>query len=481
MSSSLLANLLPSLTVGNSQTFFYPCAGIARSYTGEVHVQAPVGTAGTMSLMTSHFTLNPGPTPTVNFRKNGANGNQAIIPPANGFTVDSSHTDTLVVGDLICLMYVTTSTSTAVAPSGFNCTFTPSVAPGSQLFQASALNDSTGTAISSATTFFIEVIGDVINPQTVETRVGARTLMGGTAHNYFIYLLTNTSAATVTCSLRKNGTTTLTNTVAIAGTTTGLFQDTSHSDTLAPNDSIYATKTGGTSGSTIALTTNGFWLDYGSSSATDLICATVNSNGAVYTGTALNGWTPIAGNLQNAVSNASPVVSQQQRCPFYATWSNLRIRILTNTITLNSTIISSISGVAGTQAAVITAGVIGAYEDTSHTDSLIPGNTLQSNITTTAGNTGNLTFCEVTTLLTNGAVPSAKVVAPKKRDVKKAKGSTLRRRRRLVQNPGVPRKVRMIARRARKDQGRKRSRRRNLYPFQPVSGIIRRPFLYVQT
>lgn len=510
MSQSVLASLAPAITVGNTQTFFYPIAGGIRSFTGEAHLQAPVGTPGTLSLMTAHFTLNPGATSTVNFRLNGANGSQALIPPGNGFTVDSSHTDTLHVGDLICVKYVTASTGTAVAPAAFNFTFTPSVAPGSQLFQSTALNDSTGTAISSNSTFFIDVgVGDGVNPQTVETRVGTRTLLGGSAHNFFIYLLTNTSAATVTCSLRKNGTTTLTNSVAIAGTTTGLFQDTSHTDTLAPNDSIYATKTGGTSGSTIAFVQLGFWLDYLTNAAFDLVAASVNSNGALYGSSSATGWTPVAGNLQNTVSNASAVVSQQMRVPIYATWSNLRIRILTNAITVNATMLSEITGVAGNQSVVITAGVTGSYEDTSHTDSLIPGNAIQANITN-SGSSGNATFSEITSLLTNGAVPNKQVIHTKKRDEKKVgrkdrgrqatpltrhvtplpllrkRGRKLKAKKRHPKRSVFPwHAVRFVphkltARRKRKDMARKRAGRRSRFPFQPVSSA-RRPFVFVQT
>lgn len=181
-------------------------------------------------------------------RINGGNGNLTITIPAstNGIFEDTSNSDSVSDGDLVCLQ-------ASVAAGSGSCI----VSPIAITAEWSATQDDgfcgTGTSgearTASATVHYFSPIG-YISALTVTTESQAQIPPGYdvTFSNLRIYISSNTYSAAGTLRFRNAGADG-NQSVSLTASTTGWFEDTSNSDLVAAADQFAVSIVGGTSGS----------------------------------------------------------------------------------------------------------------------------------------------------------------------------------------------------------------------------------------
>lgn len=327
-------------------------------------MQVPFRTPGALSGLTIKVIQNNF-TSAVTFKSRigGVDGNQLVTVGAGltGDFQDTTHTDNLAgAGELLSVML------TIPAQSG---SFTYVL--GSLKFLPTATTDTVvlhqalgaGTTAGASATHYKSLSG-LGSTQTTESREQFKVKIAGTYKNLFVNIDTNTSTKTTTFRFRKNGANGNMN-VAVAAGLTGIFEDTSNTDTVAVDDLVNTIATT-LSGATGLITYGNVGVSFvGTAAKYHLICAT-------HDGTSLNsnqtGYAAIAGAL-------ALISSTENDCKALAgigaVLSNLEVRVITNTITASTTVRTRKNNANGAQTLTIGAGLTGVFEDTSNTDSVV--------------------------------------------------------------------------------------------------------------
>lgn len=318
-----------------------------------------VRVAGTLSLLAVNANAT-GTARTVRLRKNTADGNQVVTPTDTtaGIYVDSTHTDSLSAGDNFNLKFTSSGSPTY---NWGRCAFTATT--NHAAFYAGSRNGSTRS--TGSTTYYP---GTGSNTSiTTEANTKLRMRAGGTAQYLQIYVASNTlSGTTATLVSRLNGadgalTTTITNGA------TGLYEDTTHSDTIAAGDD-YTTKlaiTGGSGG--IVPGTVGYTIVNSSSTTNDIFAGVDSSGGITRSASASNTYYPVIGSIGQASTTEA---NQTIQHGFAATVTRLRCLVTANTYSASGTLKSRLNGADGSLSATITAGVTGVYEDTTNSENV---------------------------------------------------------------------------------------------------------------
>lgn len=216
--------------------------------TTEANSQTKMSISGTVKNLYVYVPSNTRDgTSTLTFRKNSADGNSTVSIGASttGVFEDTTNTDTITNGDLLCWKTVRGGTTGIMTVSIIsadlittNDSFT-SVLAGSSTFSP-----------GSATDYFMQIGGNTIE---ADTDVQTKTKMyveNYSADRLRIELTTNTVASTSTLTFRQNGADTAV-TVPITASTTGLFEDTTHSVAISGLDDINYKLAAGGSGSLV--------------------------------------------------------------------------------------------------------------------------------------------------------------------------------------------------------------------------------------
>ena len=213
-------------------------------------------------------------------------------------------------------------------------------------------------------TGFQPVVGSLTQEAISEAAMAVTMRFGATVSLLWIRIPTNTASSTDTLTFRKNAANG-NETISIAAGTTGTFQDTTHTDSVSPGDAIdYALSGSGiTEGSIAAI--------YHSRSGQSGAC-----HGA-YNVIGNFGTTPIYTWLDGQLYTGTCAESQA-RWPirFAMNWSNLATYIYSSSTTSANTITSRKNGANGNQTISIGAGATGEFEDTTHSDSVASGDTI---------------------------------------------------------------------------------------------------------
>lgn len=214
----------------------------------ESTTQTKMSVSGTLKNLYVYVSTNTRDgTHTINSRKNGADGNLTVSVGASttGVFEDTSNTDTIADGDLLCWKTIRggTTGSMAVTIIGADLVTTDdsftSVLAGSSTFSP-----------GSATDYFMQIGGNTIEADT-DTQTKTKLYVENySADRLRIELTTNTVASTSNLTFRKNGTDTAV-TVPITASTTGLFEDTTHSVAISGLDDINYKLAAGGSGSLV--------------------------------------------------------------------------------------------------------------------------------------------------------------------------------------------------------------------------------------
>jgi len=195
----------------------------------------------------AHSNLSTGTT-TVRLRKNGGNGNMVVSIPAlaTGFFIDDTNTDSVTAGDTVCFSVLTGSalltTLRSVTMLAKSASGNPHVYLG--------LNNGSGTLASltvASRTGYFPICGQQTGDGNTTDNEYNRTRIpcAGTVKNMQMLVTGNARGTDTVIMLRKNGAdTSITFTVPAA--TTGTFEDTTNSESVAANDTISYRMTTGT-------------------------------------------------------------------------------------------------------------------------------------------------------------------------------------------------------------------------------------------
>jgi hypothetical protein len=231
------------------------------------------------------------------------------------------------------------------------------------------------------TTEYWPAIGRLLQTTTeANSQVVMRS--AGVLSGLIVRIATNTVNTTTTFRLRVNGANGV-QSVPVPGSTTGIFEDTSGSDTIAAGDKINTQSVPGTTG-TFAV----HYVSYRFEANTNTVSKIGSSNapGTVFSTASTTQYFTINSNASTATE--ANVKTRQRKA---GTLRNLAIYVASNARTTTTTIKSRKNGADGNLVLTINAGATGWIEDTTHSDTIAADDDIDFSITTGTG-TENLIF-----------------------------------------------------------------------------------------
>ena len=234
----------PSGTLNNASTLFQCLSNAGNSETTESNAQWKARCSCTAKNYLINVSANATTVATTfTFRKNTANGNMtmSVGAGATGIFEDTTHTDSIVSGDLINNQISPTNTGTGI-------TFT---ALGPEIFHQDGFchviaGGKTSAVLGLSVTNYVAPGGTCNTAETTESRNQALAQVPYIASFMQITIETNTITATTTIRFRKNAGNG-NQVISVGSSATGKFEDTTHTDTVLATDEInYQIVTGGT-------------------------------------------------------------------------------------------------------------------------------------------------------------------------------------------------------------------------------------------
>lgn len=223
-----------ALAITSSTTFRMPLngGGTPSSFTSESQTQAKVHAAYTWKNLAVRVSANAHTTSPCIFRsrKNSANGNQSVSVPAStsGYFEDTTNTDTLASGDMVCY-HVTTAGGTG----NITVMFVTSELLSTNLNFLLIAHTPTGVTVTSDLGF--RIAGPLASG--VEPDISANALVDCTVTRLTCRTSANTTTIDQPLTLRKNQANTAVS-ILMPASTSGEFEDTTHSVDLTPSDEI---------------------------------------------------------------------------------------------------------------------------------------------------------------------------------------------------------------------------------------------------
>ena len=206
-------------------------------------------TAGTLNNLFLRIRTNGrSTTSTVRSRIGGANGNMSasVAGSATGNFEDTTNSDTVSVGTLVGWAYVTGTGTGNVETMGCFADFTTT--NGQAMYSAAAGGGQ--TVLANVTTYYGFSGG--LRTSTTESNTIGEANLPFTASLMQCNISANTVTAASTLTLRINSGAGAAETVSITASTTGIFQDTTNSDSILASDTLnYKIVTGATGTSLI--------------------------------------------------------------------------------------------------------------------------------------------------------------------------------------------------------------------------------------
>lgn len=235
-------------TVNGFASFYEPIAGELR-FSGVIESSRAyvMKTPGTFSHFGVYCSSNTRAVSTViNFRHNGANGNQSVTVPGGftGLIEDSSDADTVVVGDSVDVVAASVGSDAGIFELSFqDSEFTS----GANRFMEYPAPVPQGQTLSAGATNYFPVLGKAGNGVTLEATVQTPSTYSGTYSHMHTYINTNTLSVGMVITFRKNGVNG-NQTITVPAGSTGYFEDAVDSDTVSSSDLVDydATATAGT-------------------------------------------------------------------------------------------------------------------------------------------------------------------------------------------------------------------------------------------
>lgn len=377
------------LVVGGSATFLqnssnfcnFPHGQRTTNNSVEGKNQAAIRAAGTLSNLYVRVATNSlNNAATFRTRKNTANGSQSvsISSSTTGEFTDTSNTDSVSSGDLICYQMVAPSGSGSIEITLASLIFNPAT-QNSKTTHGS--NNNTGMSTASST-FYIKLLSGEQQPRSTESEAQQRVYVAATLKNFQLVLASNGRTTTTTFGTRVNGGNG-NQSVSVSGSATGTFHDSSNTDTLAATDLVNCYVTTGTGTGTISPTTINAILEtttgeehnFAGHGTFNAAGTTVNAN--------LTRYTALAGTMviESTESRSSLDVPIKGRIKGLGTY------VVTNTLTASTTLRTRVNAGNGAQSVSIGSGSTGFFEDTSNADTIAAGDNLNTQLVTGATGT----------------------------------------------------------------------------------------------
>lgn len=320
----------------------------------EPQMQLTIRTAGTYSnldLIVAVNTLSGGGATFIT-RKNTANGNctVSIGAGATGEFTDLVHTDSVVATDLYCYKYSDAASSGAATVSTISQTWTPTSGTVKKFLMNAY------TVVANSTSYFPIAGG---NANTTESKAQIKAELAGTLSNLHLNLRSNSITATSTFRTRvagANGNLT----ISVGASTAGIFEDLTHSDSVARGNLInYQFVAGATGGAAGGESTG---ADFTTTSEWYLVQGYCISGATTFSASTTY-YFAVGGGSQNVFTSES-TCNITSNLTFLA--SGLGVNITANTTTGATTVALRQNGSSTPLKVSIGSGLTGIFEDLAH-------------------------------------------------------------------------------------------------------------------
>lgn len=338
------------------------------------------GVMGGLSVLVSGNTLTTA-SMTIRTRKNGANAQQVVVVPpgTTGLFSDVVNADSLSDGDTYNCQIVADAGGSGSASIRYVGIWQRAVL--NHRIQYGAAEDALVGFVAS-TTYFCHLAGNIAL-ETVENSVKAQIDVAGTWAYLHCGVAVNGRSTSTIIKTRKNNADGNQSLLITSGST-GNFEDTSNTDSVAVGDDINYT---------IILSTG--TGTFGIRNLTSVYENNTVNKSNIYSSTSL-GRSKIPGDVNNSgiagmlqVNNLAEGITQQNtNFDFIA--SNLKCYISANTFTSASTLALRKNGANANQSVSITALTTGLFEDVSNTDTFLSDD--DANYQWTGGGVGAATM-----------------------------------------------------------------------------------------
>ena len=338
--------------------------------------QTTYRSAGTLANLYCRVTSNDRGASTFKSRVNAANGSQSISVGASttGEFQDTANTDAIVAGDEADCRFITGAGGTTFILAVYGASFAATTNTVSRHHQGSIGSNAGG---ASATVYAARSGVSPNALQTTESFAQFTLNAAGTLANLFANSQTNSRSDATTVRSRVNGANGGMS-LSIGASTTGLFEDTTNTDTIAANDLVNSQAVTGAGTGTINF--SGFAAELTTTDSTfHAVAALTNGsvvNASVTTNFPAGGW---------LIASATEADVQTLATVAY-TASNLECRVSANTVTAASTLAFRTNAANGNQSVSIGASTTGVFEDTTNSDVLAA--TAEVNYQIVTGGTG---------------------------------------------------------------------------------------------
>lgn len=238
-----------------STTRFMGSAGSALSDGTETRTQFKSRTSATVSNFYIDVLANARTSATTfGSRKNTATGNLVVSVPIAGTGVfeDTVNSDSLVSGDLFNYYSTTGAGVGAISWDANGTDFSTTNS------KSHCLSSGVNGAVAAATTTYYPIGGDQ-NVNATESLIQLRANVAHIASNLECHLSLNTITATSTLTFRKNGGNG-NQSVSIASSTTGFFEDVVNTDTILTSDELDYQLVTGATGTSLTMNTIGYLI-----------------------------------------------------------------------------------------------------------------------------------------------------------------------------------------------------------------------------
>lgn len=298
---------------------------------------------------------------TVGTRNNGSDGNMSVSIGVGqtGQFEDNTHTDTITAGNKYNYKKVTGGGGFGgtLVQKSYSVVFTPTS-------NTAMKHSSTGrnpVINTASTTFYLPLSGDGNVETTTEVSDQINVNSPGTLKNLHLYISANARTTSTTFGSRVNGGAGNLS-VSVGATSTGDFEDTSNSDSIALDDEVnyYCTTGTGTENLTWHILASVF-------ETTNNKFMMIGANSTAFS----------LGTTQQYFSfgqGVATTVESEARADMnvYVSLTNLFVHISSNTHTGTKTILLRKNGVDGNNIVSISASSTGVFEDTTSIDIFSP-------------------------------------------------------------------------------------------------------------
>ncbi len=379
-----------SLSLGAGATIFVQMGygGTTSSATEAPTNQIPYREAGTLSNLYCVISANDRGASTFKSRIAANNGNQTVSigSSATGEFEDTTNSDSISAGNLIDAVFGTGAGGTVFT---YNCArYLYAVSSGPVLRMISYTNNAASTATSATYYYPMAGIFSVSQPNTTEANMQLVSRASGTLANLYWRVGANARADTsqnVRSRINTANGNLLINSVA---STTGIFEDTSNTDTVSSGDKINYSLTLGSSAANF--NANGIGCSF---TTTGTAVPAFTGCGQILTGTPTGfiytNNTTYFPNFSSGRSGGPDTTESlvKEKSGIAFTGSRMQAILQNNSVTASSTWRFRISGGNGNQVLTFTSSTAGAYEDSTHTDSVVATDELNYSLVTGATGT----------------------------------------------------------------------------------------------